>query len=649
MGYWPHYGKISGHNRLAYLSWLASGRCDPKADLGYVFLYFYGLEYRMFYESPTGEKEAQQIVDEVNRLRSVYGKSISFGRYADSFLEHAEMVSLLRYSAAAKRFQPLAPDGEPKSHKVVRVAMASKIAHNQSIDAALAAAYTLSCLGKQISGNTDWIMRVRPEFDAYFAHLYSQSFPFGVRPEQHQAAPLNLDYRPAREVNARLNLASSRGASSAIDPNSLGWGAMIEVANQAAAGLKDYYNVVSPKTTGKLTFGAIGTLPDVLIKHSPEVGEQIGWLRANANPVGLVEFGELAERALGLRSDSWSPRHLKRTEESIAPLGYTIEAPQLPARHKLSNTTKIALIHARREEATIFVATLQASLFLLSSMRWPDQEVAVELYTSWLKLATEVPDATSADQRIIQGRLFLALIEPVKSPLPKARRALLGRSEVSRRTALSLVVAAISAVGLDTKENIAALESAYRGFGIDKDELYAALNGGVPSTQAYLGPVTVETGRQALGHAIPQPRAVKKQPPSPLLDREKIKAVQAETEKVSSDLAQIFMEETPIDPLEHPSRQVAEHPRFQGLDPKLAQVLERLLEQQKWTRVAYEDIARGQGQMPDGAMEAINEWSLEQYDAVILEDGDPVFVDHSILPPGAPREAAATDQTKRTN
>lgn len=46
MGYWPSYAEISSTARGAYLNWLAGGRKDPNADVGYVFLFFYGLERR---------------------------------------------------------------------------------------------------------------------------------------------------------------------------------------------------------------------------------------------------------------------------------------------------------------------------------------------------------------------------------------------------------------------------------------------------------------------------------------------------------------------------------------------------------------------------------------------------------------------------
>ncbi|MBI2466931.1 MAG: TerB N-terminal domain-containing protein [Candidatus Rokubacteria bacterium] len=44
--YWPSYSSITPSDRAAYLEWLAEGRSRPDAYIGYIFLFFYGLERR---------------------------------------------------------------------------------------------------------------------------------------------------------------------------------------------------------------------------------------------------------------------------------------------------------------------------------------------------------------------------------------------------------------------------------------------------------------------------------------------------------------------------------------------------------------------------------------------------------------------------
>ena len=83
MQYWPSYSEISPDARRAYLQWLSTGRTDPTADIGYVFLFFYGLERRALVDlesTPGAQEEVQSIVTEVRRLLSLYSQSGSFCR-----------------------------------------------------------------------------------------------------------------------------------------------------------------------------------------------------------------------------------------------------------------------------------------------------------------------------------------------------------------------------------------------------------------------------------------------------------------------------------------------------------------------------------------------------------------------------------------
>jgi hypothetical protein len=50
LGYYPHYAGITRRQRANYVQWLSHGRCQPLSDIGYAFLYFYGLERRLLIE-----------------------------------------------------------------------------------------------------------------------------------------------------------------------------------------------------------------------------------------------------------------------------------------------------------------------------------------------------------------------------------------------------------------------------------------------------------------------------------------------------------------------------------------------------------------------------------------------------------------------
>lgn len=90
MGYWPAYSDISPRARGAYLRWLADGRADRSAYIGYVFLFFYGLERRTLVDIPQDpglKRELPFIRAEVVRLLEIYGDNNSFHGYGSRLLD----------------------------------------------------------------------------------------------------------------------------------------------------------------------------------------------------------------------------------------------------------------------------------------------------------------------------------------------------------------------------------------------------------------------------------------------------------------------------------------------------------------------------------------------------------------------------------
>ncbi|RYY74458.1 MAG: hypothetical protein EOO52_12910 [Gammaproteobacteria bacterium] len=87
-GYYPTYANLSPADRLAYINFLSTDRCSPGVGIGFVFLYFYGLERRLLglgvVESP--EVEKVEIIAEIERLLGLYSSNSSLERYASGLL-----------------------------------------------------------------------------------------------------------------------------------------------------------------------------------------------------------------------------------------------------------------------------------------------------------------------------------------------------------------------------------------------------------------------------------------------------------------------------------------------------------------------------------------------------------------------------------
>ncbi len=61
MTYWPSYELLSPASRAAYAEWLMKGRSDPRVPLGYVFLYFYGIERRVLVDARQSDRARAEV------------------------------------------------------------------------------------------------------------------------------------------------------------------------------------------------------------------------------------------------------------------------------------------------------------------------------------------------------------------------------------------------------------------------------------------------------------------------------------------------------------------------------------------------------------------------------------------------------------
>jgi hypothetical protein len=141
---------------------------------------------------------------------------------------------------------------------------------------------------------------------------------------------------------------------------------------------------------------------------------------------------------------------------------------------------------------------------------------------------------------------------------------------------------------------------------------------------------------QPTGYAIPpaptappvantdQPR-VQDAPPAPKpVDRRA--AIRAETEAAAAILAVVFdAHETDDVPMATPGNQL------EALEPRLANLLQTLLERESWPRADFERLARELSLIPGAALENLNSWGFDRYEDLLLEDGDPIVVNRDIV------------------
>lgn len=192
MDYWPVYSAISPTARRAYLSWLADGRRHPEANIGYVFLFFYGLERRVIREHAQVSSDERGLIEaELRRLLGIYADvSHSFRRYATELLD---WLALSQYSP--RIYNDPIPEF-PRTMELplyVRLALGQTALERVPVPAPLALAWAR--LDPNISLRTPAV-RCSGQFEQLFAQVYREAFGEGLQLPRNRSK-LRFAYRPA--------------------------------------------------------------------------------------------------------------------------------------------------------------------------------------------------------------------------------------------------------------------------------------------------------------------------------------------------------------------------------------------------------------------------------------------------------------------
>lgn len=631
MDYWPSYSTISEGARAAYLEWLAGGRRDPGAYVGYVFLFFYGLERRLLVDAPSSEvarAETSQLLTEVERLLSLYGESSSFRGYATGFLEvgrllhHSVPLSSLEPPTERQRF------GMPLS---LKLALGAFVKTGQPIPPPWALAWLLHAPDVRLRTPAE---RCPREFTELFCLRYGEKTKQGglvIKPNKtklvasYQAAsatflgPVDLKVPDLPDVTAlKAPLAKLQ---------TFGEAAMLEL---------EAYSRWVGRTDDRDSPAALALLPPELAakRDSPGARQLLDWVEGQLQDRDLAIVAAEAIVSLWPSSERFARRDAEMLASFLANHGFCIEPDVRFGGPSLAQVGQAALFRqvgkaAGAEHPEVFAAAtlllhLAASLSLADGSVNEAEQNHLETH---LERALQLPEGLRARLRAHLAWLMaeepgLAGIKKRIEPLPTERRHGLA----------SFLLGVAAADGRVDHKEIKLLEKIYPWLGLPEEKVYSDLHALASSSPVSAEPVTVRPGAQAAGYALPGTPSTAKLAGAVELDAAKVNAMLEKTRDVGDLLSRIFAEdEAPTaGTAAAPLQPIASGPRLPGLDAAHSAFLAELLRSPSWPRVEIERLAERFRLLPDGALELINEAAIEATGAALLEGEDPVDLDPDI-------------------
>ncbi|SDW30760.1 Uncharacterized conserved protein, tellurite resistance protein B (TerB) family [Amycolatopsis xylanica] len=621
MEYWPAYHEMSPGSRAAYLQWLAGGRRAPDTHIGYVFLFFYGLERRVMVDAardPHVRGEFGLIRREVDELLRLYGMSYSFRSQAGSF---AGVLDLLlgegrRISAdpppdavPGDRFEPpfwlragigeFARDGLPVSQEW---AFAWAMAHPTI--------YPRTPAG-----------RCANEFRRLFMARYRAKHGAGmvVRPARQKVV---VTYSPA---SAALGTAQFPTAFPDVLTAEAPTHALSDLMDECADALDSYSRLLGRSPEAGHSLAAAALLPVELFDASaPALGPLTAFvaehLRQGA-PQAVVDAGALTDLWQPRRSDKFAKADAVALAQVLDRLGVGIE-PDVRLGGAARTTGPMVLFRAEAGQPAAPSAEYQAAttlVHLAAVVSAADDDVSEaerehlmgHLESSLHLSSAERLRLTAHLSWLLAGDLKLTGLTKRLSALSGAQRADIGEFLIG--------VAGID--GRISPAEVTMLRKIFKLIELDPESVYGKLHavasGGAPATE----PVTVVAADTSpTGYLIPKEHGPRADAAEIELDQGVIEAKLAESAAVSALLAEIFNDEPdPVPPAKTETWQVE---LVGELDADHSTLLRELATRPRWTRAEFDKLCGRAHLLPEGALDTLNEAAMAMAEEPVIEGDD---------------------------
>lgn len=626
LGYWPSYARIAPECRSAYLEWLAGGRSDPSIDIGYVFLFFYGLERRLLVDAKTSEHakaEAQLIISEAKRLLDLYGKNPSFHGYASGFVEVCQYL----YTPEAIETRPRQVVWRGEYPLSLKVTLSDLALNGRPIPPDSALSWLEHSV--EFSLRTP-ARRCRSEFENLFNMRYKTEFDDGmvIKPNK---TPLRFSYRPA---SSAFQSAVVLEAKDAPDITALKWPLkkLAQIAQDCTDEL-DAYSRYLGRTERQLTLSALGLLPAELVLSSQDsrLIQLNDWLqRAMTNQVQVMNAVELLEFFSLDSQQKISKAEFTGVAQLLAKLGYGIEPDPRFSVDAITPASQCVLfriteghVPSMPTEAyttATLILRLAAAVISADGSISPQEEELLERHVE------SVLDLSPSERQRLKAYLrWLTLTPPDMAGLKKR---LSTWSVRDRQSAVRLLLLVANADNKIDPAEVKILTRIYKLLELDPETLFSDLHA-VQTRPDELPATILHPDVEPSGRHIPRPADIARpQPAGVALDVEAIERTLRETHEVQQLLASVFAEEDVAPTKPPPVQTVTES--ILGLDSTHSSLLARLLTKPEWKRPDLEAICTEYQVLPDGAIETINTAAIEQHGDLLFDLSDSLQINEEI-------------------
>jgi uncharacterized tellurite resistance protein B-like protein len=636
IGYYPAYQNLPPSQRRTYLEWLAAGRRDPRPEeraLGYLFLFFYGIERRIIVEKDRDPSLIEELLALLlhyaphHKSRSLRGYFLSLAHYG------SRLMGAEQYRHYWPRFFEI--DDGKTGEEAMKLVLANLCDLREPMHWSIG--YRLAMSNPE-SRKSVVVSRAQQEFWTLFQSRFENEFAGGMNLKAAKQAAV-FRYQPASSaLLARadygkawpyeMKVANVAGMHSQFTRVS-------EIWNSCVDDLSGYTRAVSSKRqTDAAGLKAWLELPAEL-KADIASPMQPFWDWMTSSAPRQDEFHFVTAGAIALWFGISERKKLTRTQASemvygAAAMGWTI-APHPTHLDQGFAWDQEITVYKRSSPDPLEPQTpgLVRLLYLLMPVAAADGTVEQSEIDAFHKLMGHEVTKDS-DWQYLEA-VLAALMRDTNVAVQALPTMMKHITERARDTVFNLLVHIAAADGEVVPEELKVLRKIARAFELDSDAAERILRDDVAFREVR---VTEAKPAERAGEAIPEKE--RKQPAGLQLDMDRIAALTKETHEVVSMLSAVMTEDSDPEP-EPPTVATADPANSSvpdwatSIEARYQAALVYLVQHDELDRESFDSLAIEHQLMTDDLFNSINTWADETLGDFLLERSEPIRIYRDLL------------------
>lgn len=635
---WLSYAALSPVQRRTWLHWLASDRESRNVHVGYLNLYLYGLERRALLDGSNGMVDDAEYAAIAHELRRLFKLSAdwAFQMHVENLIESVTVLQ----TAPARLYDQAPTVRATRGYQVpftVRVAFGQAAVDNAPVPAEWA--YAWASLDSAITRKPP-LGRVGDAFRLMFIKQYRARVRDGMHVSVNRTRLKFPD--TAFPALRELDVPESVGILPDLSAVTVPRGRLQQLVNDCADALGPYGRYLTRNP------GAEGSLDAALMLSQDLWPESIrkaldALAHSTREQSALIRFSDLL--ALFRTPATLSRDKIVTFVSVLGQAGIGIEPDIRTGARTPRPDDRVALFALDPDTRLVDedCAYLTAALMIdvAATLAMADGEATHPELTLMHHHIEHAMHLSVAQQQRLKARLAVQISAP--QSLATLKKRLEPLSSDARHVLAAFLVQTANADGVVTPEEVRLLEKIYRMLDLDTQQLYNDLH--QDASGVTLGGGRARNTAGARAQARQQAFA---------LDAARISALQTETAQVSALLAQVFAQDAddrdepasadPADAalddavaqadatqvLPASTEPVSSPSTLLGLDDAHSTFLRLLVSRPRWTRQELIDAAADLELMLDGAIEQVNEASLDHWDEPLTDGDDPVEINQEL-------------------